>query len=79
VSKAHPALRLAHAEDVRAMARRMEGMGYAVRWAEDTNHRPGWGHVLDSAIQVGAALLGMHMLWRLQRVSVGARDRSTEV
>jgi len=33
--KAHPALRLADAEDVRAMARRMEGMGYAVRWAED--------------------------------------------
>jgi catechol 2,3-dioxygenase-like lactoylglutathione lyase family enzyme len=33
--KAHPALRLADAADVRAMAGRMEGMGYAVRWAED--------------------------------------------
>jgi hypothetical protein len=50
-----------------------------VRVVMTTNHRPGWGHVVDSAIQVGAALLGMHMLWRLQRVSVGARDRSTEV
>jgi catechol 2,3-dioxygenase-like lactoylglutathione lyase family enzyme len=33
--KAHPALRLADAADVRAMAGRMEGMGYAVQWAED--------------------------------------------
>ncbi len=33
--KAHPALRLADAADVRAMAQRMEGMGHAVRWAEE--------------------------------------------
>jgi len=33
--KAHPALRLAGVDDVREMARRMEGMGHAVRWAED--------------------------------------------
>jgi hypothetical protein len=33
--KAHPALRLANAGDVRGMAARLEGMGYAVRWAGD--------------------------------------------
>jgi catechol 2,3-dioxygenase-like lactoylglutathione lyase family enzyme len=33
--KAHPALRLANAGDVRVMAARLEGMGYAVRWAGD--------------------------------------------
>ncbi len=33
--KAHPALRLARAAEVRVLAGRMEGLGYAVRWAED--------------------------------------------
>jgi hypothetical protein len=33
--KAHPALRLADAADVRAMALRMEGLAYPVRWAEE--------------------------------------------
>lgn len=33
--KAHPALRLASAADVEALAKRLEALGHVVRWADD--------------------------------------------
>lgn len=39
-----------------------------VRLVLTTNHLVGWPHVFDSVLQAAASILGMQMLWRLQRV-----------
>jgi hypothetical protein len=43
-----------------------------LRIVVSTNHVPGWAHVADSVLQATASLLGMHLLWRLQRAPTPA-------